>query len=332
MRAPILLLLPLLLLASCGTLPEPFIGRPGAMGARLAQPPPARLAVPTPAGALLGNAAGKALAGAVADALVNREVPAIAQPARPGDWQLDVTAELHADRVVPKYIIRDETGRVQGSTTGVPLPAPAWADGDPLALKMEAVSVAPKIAELLEVIDAMRKRSDPNSIYNRPVRVAVPDVAGAPGDGDSALALEMRRALPHLGDIVQDAAAGADFVIAGKVRTAPAGPGMTRVEIRWGITDAAHHDLGQVVQLNDVPAGTLSHFWGDVASVVAQQAAGGVQEIIQKQRGQPGALPKSAGGTAVVPAGAVSRAAAPSGAPPASAGAGALRSQAPARD
>ncbi len=206
MHVRVLLLLPLLL-AACGDLPQPFIGRPGAMGARLAQPPPARLAVPSPTHALLTNSAGDTLAGAVADALVAREVPAVAQSVRPGDWRLDVSAELQNDRVTPKYTIRDERGRVQGSTTGVPMPAAAWADGDPLALKMEAAAIAPKIADLLVTIDAIRKRSDPHSIYNRPAQVAVPDVTGAPGDGNQSLALQMRRQLPRLGDIVQELAA-----------------------------------------------------------------------------------------------------------------------------
>jgi hypothetical protein len=307
-RAPSLLL-PLLLLAGCGALPEPFAGHPGALGARLAAPPPARLAVPPPAAALLTNAAGKRLAGAVADALVEREVPAFAQTARPGDWRLDVTAELQNNQVLPKYIIRDERGRVQGSAMGVAMPAAAWSLGDPLALKMEAAAIAPKLADLLVTIDAMRKRSDPHSIYNRPAQVAVPDVTGAPGDGNESLALAMRRQLPQLGDMVQETPAGADFVVAGQVHTAPEGAN-TRIEIQWRIIDAAGHDLGQVVQLNDVPSGSLDHYWGDVALVVAQQAAGGVQEVIDKQK----TAPKTASKTSPTPTPAASVVTAPASA------------------
>ena len=39
------------------------------------------------------------------------------------------------------------------------------------------------------------------------------------------------------------------------------------------------------MQLNEVPPGTLDKFWGDVALVVAQEAAGGVKDVILNQAG-----------------------------------------------
>lgn len=289
MLARILLLVPLLL-AACGDLPQPFRGRPGSVGARLAQPPPARLAVPAPTHALLTDAAGDVLAGAVADALVEREVPAVAHDIRPGDWQLVVTAELEGGLVVPTYTVRDERGRTMGSSTGVAMPAHAWADGDPYMLKMTAAAIAPKLADLLTGIDAARKRSDPHSLYNRPAQVAVLAVTGAPGDGNQSLTRQMRAQLLPLGEVLLDTPQGADFTVAGQVRTAPGAGGNTRVEIQWLVTDAAGHDVGHIVQINEVPAGSLNHFWGDVAMVVAQEAAGGVQQVILNQSGgrQPG--------------------------------------------
>ena len=35
-----------------------------------------------------------------------------------------------------------------------------------------------------------------------------------------------------------------------------------------------------MVQLNEVPKGMLDLYWGDVALVVAQEAAGGVRDVI----------------------------------------------------
>lgn len=275
-----------LLFAACGDLPQPFAGRPGPTAARLVQPPPARLAVPTPTHALLTDAAADTLAGAVADALVEREVPAVAHAAKPGDWQLVVSAELKGARVVPTYTVRDERGRPQGTAIGVAMPPHAWSDGDPYMLKMEAAAIAPKITEMLVGIDAARKRSDPHSLYNRPPQVAVLQVTGAPGDGNLALTRHMRAQLPKLGDILQDAPEGADFTVAGRVHTAPGAGNSTRVEIQWLINDAAGHDLGRVVQINEVPAGSITPFWGDVALVVAQEAAGGVQDVILRQSGR----------------------------------------------
>ena len=65
-------LLLLLLLASCGDLPEPFLGNPGAAGRQLAQPPTPRLAVPPPTNALLPDAASRQFADALAGRAAGR--------------------------------------------------------------------------------------------------------------------------------------------------------------------------------------------------------------------------------------------------------------------
>ena len=83
----------LLLLAGCGTLPQPFLGRPGATATRLAQPPPSRLSVPVPSQSLLPNAAAAAWAAAMADALTAEDIPAVTG-SRPREWSLGMTAEM----------------------------------------------------------------------------------------------------------------------------------------------------------------------------------------------------------------------------------------------
>ena len=40
-------------------------------------------------------------------------------------------------------------------------------------------------------------------------------------------------------------------------------------------------ERGKVVQLNEIPAGSLDHYWADVAVVVATEAAGGVNDVIR---------------------------------------------------
>ena len=45
-------------------------------------------------------------------------------------------------------------------------------------------------------------------------------------------------------------------------------------------------NAGKVVQLNDIPAGSLDHYWADVAVVVATEAAGGVNDVINRQSGR----------------------------------------------
>jgi hypothetical protein len=273
------------LLAGCGDLPRPFEGRPGALGARLAQPPPARLAIAPPTQAMLTDIGADTLAGALADALVAREVPAVADAPHRGDWSLALSAELRDGKVVPSYEVDDPAGKAAGTAQGQPVDPAAWSDASPETLRAAAASAAPSIATLLANIDAARRQSDPNSLVNRPARVVVIPVSGAPGDGDSQLTRQMRLELPKLGETVQDTATNADFSVAGKVVVVPESPATQRVEIQWVVADATGEERGRIVQLNEVPTGTLNTLWGDVALVVAHEAAGGVKDVILNQTG-----------------------------------------------
>ena len=95
----------------------------------------------------------------------------------------------------------------------------------------------------------------------------------------------MRLKLADLGMVVQDTAEKADFKLRGEVKTAPGAGGTTRVEIQW-IVDAPNGDeRGRILQLNEVPPGTLDRHWSDVAVAVASEAAGGVRDVILNATG-----------------------------------------------
>ncbi|MDR3536295.1 MAG: hypothetical protein P4L71_07325 [Acetobacteraceae bacterium] len=333
--AALCLALPLFLTA-CGDLPEPFLGNPGATAMRLAQPPTPRLAVPPQGDMMLPDAASRGLADQLATALQQAEVPAVAQVSQHTDWTLVGRAEQRGGTVVPVFTVRDPQGKDKGNAEGAPVPTPAWAAADPATLQQTAVEAAPKIAALLTSIQTAIVQADPNSLYNRTAKVMVADVTGAPGDGNTALTREMRRRLGLLGPVVQTTAAGADFIVQGQVKVVPIPNRQERVEIQWIITVPPSDERGRVVQLNEIPAGTLDHYWGDVAVVVATEASGGVQNVLQRQTGHapdaaqpPGAQP-AAGATP--PAGASSAAGAasttaapPAGLPTAAAPSGAAR-------
>jgi hypothetical protein len=289
-RVPLLLLA--LLPASCGDLPEPFRGNPGATARVLALPPTPRLAVPTPHAALLPDDAAAGFAKSLAEALQTQEVPAVPGPAQPGDWRLNVTAALQGDSVMPVYIVVDPTGKDRGESDGRPVASADWANAAPASLSTAATQAAPNIANLLTSIQAAMQRADPNSLYNRPARVYVPPVTGAPGDGNLALTRQMRALLGQLGPAVQDTATNADFIARGEVKAVPIAGGEQRIEIQWIVTTASGDERGRVVQLNNVPAGSLNGYWGDVATVVAHEASGGIRDVILRQSGRdPNAAP-----------------------------------------
>jgi hypothetical protein len=275
-----------LLLASCGDLPRPFQGSPGATARRLAVPPPPRLAVPAPTEALLSDAASRAFAEAVANNLRGAEVPAVAERVRPGDWRLVMAAEQRAGTVVPTYTVQNPKGEPQGQAEGKPIPAKAWAAATPDTLLAAAADAGPPVSQLLTRIEAAIQQSDPNSLYNRPARVQVADVTGAPGDGNASLAQQVKNHLSQLGPVVQDSGKGADFVVARQVRVVPIAGKRVRVEIQWIVKDATAAERGRVVQLNEVPAGTLDGYWGDVAVAVAKEASAGLKDVILTQSGR----------------------------------------------
>ncbi|MGC8468607.1 MAG: hypothetical protein ACP5NI_01750, partial [Acetobacteraceae bacterium] len=165
--------------------------------------------------------------------------------------------------------------------------AAAWTAAEPGAIAAEAAAIAPALTALLRRIRLAEEESNPQSLVNRPARIVVAPVTGAPGDGDTALTREMRADLPRLGENVQNSSKNADFTVKGTVRFGPAPAGQERVEIAWTVLDAAGHLQGKVVQLHDLPPGTVDRFWGDVAVVAAQQAAAAIKVVIDRAAGLP---------------------------------------------
>lgn len=325
-RKWLLALSAVLALAGCGDYPRPFMGNPGATARRLAVPPPPRLLVPPPGDALLPDSATKQFAAALATALQNAEVPAVVDSPGTDDWRLAVHAVVRGDAVVLVYSVIDPRGADQGKTEGAPIPAADWSAAAPATLKKTADAAAPGIGTLLTHIEAALMQADPNSLYYRAPHVMVAAVTGAPGDGNFSLTAQMRDKLSHLGPVIQDTPEGADFVLRGQVKVVPIEGNKQRVEIQWLLFDAAQHDLGRIIQLNEIPDGSLNSFWGDVAVVVAQEASAGVEEVIQRNTGhdkKPGAPGGTAAATAAAPVTATgpakpgaTTAAAPGGAPP----------------
>ena len=134
--------------------------------------------------------------------------------------------------------------------------------------------------------DRVGDRADPNSLYNRVAKLYVPEVTGAPGDGNQVLTRRIRDQLKEFGPLVQTAPGKEDFIVRGQVVTSPLPKGRQQVEIVWTVTRPSGALSGKVSQLNSVPAGTLNGPWGEVAEVVAQEAAGGINAVVERWSGR----------------------------------------------
>lgn len=297
-----LALLLCLSLAACGDLPEPFLGNPGATARRLAQPLTPVLAVPPGTDTLLPDAANQELAKQVAAALVATEVPAIVRTPEKTDWRVITKAQQQGDSITPVFSVEDPKGKEQGSAEGEKVPLQEWANADPALMQQVAAEAGPRIGAVLTSIRIAHDKADPHSLYNRPAKVLVADVTGAPGDGDDALTRQMRARLAVLGPVVLTSPTGADFVVQGQVKVVPIPKDQQRVEIQWIVKTGSGDERGRVVQLNNIPAGTLDHYWGDVAVVVASEASNGVNDVILRQSGHD---PNAARPNATKPAAAV---------------------------
>ncbi len=281
-----LALLVCLFLSACGDLPEPFLGNPGATARRLAQPLTPLLAVPPGSDTLLPDAANQELAREIATALQATEVPAMVRKPAKTDWRLITRAERDGDTVTPLYSLQDPQGLEQGSVRGEKLPLNTWTNASPALLRQIAAEAAPRIGAVLTSIRVAHDKADPGSLYNRPAKVQVAEVTGAPGDGDISLTRQMRARLAVLGPVVLTTLADSDFVVQGEVKVVPIPKRQERVEIQWIVRTASGNERGRVVQLNEIPAGTLSRYWGDVAVVVATEASNAVNDVILRQAGR----------------------------------------------
>lgn len=269
-----------LALAGCGTLPQPFLGKPGHEGQILSVPPPPELVVPPPQQAMLDDQAAKTYAKLLAADLVKRDVPTVDTKATPTDWRLLTTASLSGSDVIPHFRIIGPNGHVYDHLDGAPVSASAWANGDQATLATSAESIAAKLSTDLKAINAEVQHSNPASLENRPAHVDFTGVTGAPGDGDHSLALNLRRDLDSAGIVLVKKPADADFVLTGKVKATPHGSGADIVELDWFVKDRRGKTIGRVSQLHELKKSDMVPYWGDVARAAAQQAALGIKQVI----------------------------------------------------
>ncbi len=268
------------LVAGCGTLPQPFYGNSGPEAARLATPPPPVLIIPPPSQAMLADDSAKRYASDLASAFVALDVPSIARPAANTDWRLVTTASLQGNNVLPAYTVLGPNGKNYGSQTGAPVAAADWSNGDPDALNQAATTDALALCKLLATVNASVQQSNPQSLENRPARVFMGTVTGAPTDGNDALALDIGRDLPGADLVLVDDPKQADFIVSGVVKTQPDSNQQTLVQIDWTVHDSEKRTIGQVTQLHDLNLADITPYWGDVAAAAAAEGASGVQQVI----------------------------------------------------
>ena len=106
-------------------------------------------------------------------------------------------------------------------------------------------------------------------------------VAGAPGDGDQALAAALSRALQARG-LKPSAFQANVYEVQGTVRVAPALKGKETVVIVWVVLGPDGNQLGVTRQTKDVRKGSLAKKWGKAADAAAAAAAEDIAKLIPR--------------------------------------------------
>ncbi len=141
----------------------------------------------------------------------------------------------------------------------------------------------------LPAAPAPARAVQPTVVASAPAEViaVVPQVAGAPGDGKSALSEAMKRALNRQGIKLSAGAIPGAYKIQGNVELGAVANGQQAITIRWVVIDPTGKQLEKtVVQNNKIGAGSLDGSWGDVAEQAAGAAASEVTKLLNKGAGQ----------------------------------------------
>ncbi len=148
----------------------------------------------------------------------------------------------------------------------------------PQAAPPPAPPPIPPVREIASAPVAPVQGSPLSSAWANPV-ILVKVVEGAPGDGNQALMLAIKQALRIRNFMVTEDPRQAVFLVDGRVEIAPPANGRQRAKVVWTVTTVSGGQVGRAIQENTIPAGSLNGAWGQVAAMVANAAADGVEEL-----------------------------------------------------
>ncbi len=282
----ILLLLTVLAVHACGSIPQPYRSGHGSPANPLLEPSDGvGIRVAPVEGPTVPMA--RLLARSVADELKELEVPATAMAASASRYVLHGRTEINRENAALPYImvirwtLFDQTGEIVGRhTQGVEGTWWQWEYGDPRIIRAVGKGAAKPIAAMLTGED------DEPFLPTAPRGAAlfVEPVEGAPGDGNQSLGRALRMALRTAGIILTEDREKADFVLRGGVEVAPPDGGRQKVRIVWTVNQVGGAEVGTATQENAVPAHSLDGAWGRVAVLAAAAALDGIEQMLEPAR------------------------------------------------
>ena len=268
----------ILVLASCGPVPQPF--RTEGIW-RLDNP---LLTVPGGEGVFVTTVegpegwVGQALATALSTALRSHGVVAGARWANRNALELRGVGyqQLHHDRpgelvMLWSLVRHDGTVLREFETRDTP-PTAFWSEPTEAVFR----AVADRIAR--QVVNWIRDDGSP------PLRLAFVPRAGKPDGRGSALAREMGRSLVGTGLVVVPGTGDADLLVWPRVTVTPLAGVTARVTIAWMVRDRSATSIGRIDQEDVLDAGTVANRWDDVAGEIARAATDALAGLARSWR------------------------------------------------
>ena len=254
---------------------------------------------------------GHALAEGMADALLKRSLPAVVDGGEDDGRALytiggRLTRQASRLGEVPAIVweVREEHGRlvgrhVQALPPGSDAAAPnirakllAELAGEPAATRGKGLEGDAPVPAERAPVQARGAPAAPAPGKGR--TVVVTKVEGAPGErGDLTLRQAIEYALRQARLQVVSERTANSVAVAGNVELAELQKGTQHIKVTWIVARPDGEQLGQVSQENNVSSRILNLAWGEIASAVAENAAGGIAALVQRAgpaaRDDPGA-------------------------------------------
>jgi hypothetical protein len=271
---PVLILIALFALAACGNLPRPFQPDEKAADANRL------LILPDRAGVIVLPVAGLPepmavdLADKLAQALLRENVPATTGEGNRHSYLLEGETARGDDGVpVAQFELRDPRGGVVKSFK-LPLDRSVQT-----ASGMDLTAVARQVAS--PVAAALQPDAVNPPAVKPPLKIG--RVSGSPRQGDDlTLSRALDYALRRTGVKLAESADKESFEVRGEVLIIPRGPKLNNVNVTWTVYAPDGTELGQVQQQNDVTTEFLDKAWPEMASGVANGAAEGLADLIER--------------------------------------------------
>ncbi len=276
-----------MLVTACGPLPRPF------------QPPPEAPANPLVTEAVargvwvepldgMSRPMSKLLAEAVVEGFQLRGIRATTNPSANSRYRLKGKAALNKDDPSLPYVVLitwtlfDYSGNPVGSEVeGIFGSRKDWDSGSPEVIAEVGENAPEIISAMIDEDEKVREKKQQQPVKSQLMGVWINPVTNAPGDGNGSLTRAIRAVIQGNGIPLARERRFAEFVLDGNVHVGGPENNLQRVEIIWTVSTPDSRPIGRATQKNLVEAGTFSGAWGEVATIVAEAALGGIQGVIR---------------------------------------------------